>query len=598
MCCHAQSLPEESELHQPVKSAEGFQHLGSNEAVELREEDTPNESVMDVEYLQKENSSSKPKRAQNKSEIDGRKLDVGVYDKFKTDRRLKQFLNFGHQESSISGSRENKLHTEQENAMGFGNEIGEEKDGGKDCFVLSENHVSVSNDPAEMINGQMVNGERQKTEGVSKKLLEVEMIYTTTGKSCSRKTVRGAPAKGEHEMQPEINFVQTMKKDEVTPKTGKHALVISPYKEQHFSQRTHFECQCKERCFTESNSCDILNSEDREFRVCGEDDDSLSGVRDAILLEKAASSFRELAARDGSEKTKLSLQSVSNWVVSGRVESDTNKLRGVSLDKSHFIAEKRVLENTNSNPNAKKPKTTMQGILAVSSGNISETQCAAKVSEPYPLDFAGSPVQNDPSLGTEWLGNAGDLNANTSSSEIISGGGDNFRLSEHGLSKKLFSHDKKVSEKEIPQGKICGLGNINVSRKKWNGEDKLEHGQKCKGVLLVAEMGGRDTSHGIKAPGKNTELQKTFCETEKKTSLAKKEKQNEGDNDNEKKRSTTIVKVPECLCNTNETVNLGMIPKQSKSTFESQNMSRSSDLKLIQHNLNNEYSNDINFFAF
>lgn len=38
MCCHAQSLPGENQLQQPVKSAEGFQHLGCNEDLELREE--------------------------------------------------------------------------------------------------------------------------------------------------------------------------------------------------------------------------------------------------------------------------------------------------------------------------------------------------------------------------------------------------------------------------------------------------------------------------------------------------------------------------------------------------------------------------------
>ncbi|XP_053917266.1 uncharacterized protein LOC128851620 [Cuculus canorus] len=590
MCCHAQSLPEESELHQPVKSAEVFRHLGTNEAVEFREENTPNESLMDVEYLQKDNSSSKPKHMQNKSEINGRKLDVGIYDIIKTDRRLKRFLNFGVQESSISGNRENKLLTEQENAMGFGNQTGEEENGRKDCFVPAKTCVS-----AEMINGQMVNGERLKTQGASKKLLEVEVIYKTTGKNCSRKTGRGAPVKEEHEMEPEINFEQTMKKDEVTQKTGNHAVVVSPYKQQHFS-RTHFERQCKERCFTESNSCDILNSEDKEFQVCGGDSDSLPGIRDAILLEKAASSFRELAAHDGSEKTKLNLQSVSNRVVSGRIESDTNKLHGVSLDKSCSIAEKKILEKTNSNPIPKKAKSTVQNILAVSSGNLSKKQCTAKVSEPYPTDFEGSPVQSDPSLGTEWLGSSGDLNANTSPSEIISGRGDNLPLSENGLSKKLLSHGEKVSEKKIPQSKMCGLDSINISRKKQSGEYKFEQGQKCKDLLLVAEMDGRDKSHSIKAPGKNTELQKMFCETEEKASLAKKEKQKKGDNDIEKKRSTTIVKVPECLCNANETVNLRMILNRPKSTFESQNMSRSSDLKLIQHNLNNEYSNDVNYF--
>ncbi|KAM6208611.1 uncharacterized protein WM294_002601 [Sarcoramphus papa] len=485
MCCHAQSLPEESELQQPVKSAEVFQRLTCNEAVEFREENTPNESMMHVEYLQNDNSSNKPKHTENKLEIDRRKLDVDRYDKIRTDRTLKQFLNFSGQGSSISGNRENKLHTEQENLMGFGNQSKEEN-GRKDCFVSAEICVGVNNDPGEMLNEEIVNGDRQKTEEASKKLPEVEMIHKTTRKKFSRKAGSDVSTKEECEMQSETNFELTTKKDEVTPKTGKHALDISLYKQQHFPLRAHFECQHREHCFTESNSHNTLNSEDREFRVCGEKGNSLSGVRDAIPLEKVESSFRELAAHNGNEKTKLNLQSVSNSGVSGSVERDTNKLYRASLGKSYFIAENKILEKSNLNPN--EAKSTIQEILAVSSGNISENQYAAEVSESYPLDFEVSPVQNDPSLGTELLGNAGDLNANIALSEIISGGEDYFPLSEHGSAKKLLSHNEKVSEKKISQGKIYGLDNINICGKKQSGEDKLEEGQKCKDLLLVAEM--------------------------------------------------------------------------------------------------------------
>ncbi|XP_009472670.1 PREDICTED: CAP-Gly domain-containing linker protein 1-like [Nipponia nippon] len=507
MCCHAQSLPEESELQQPVKSAEVFQRLGCNEAVEFREKDTPNESRMDVEYLQKDKSSSKPKHTENKLEIDIRKSDVDRYDEIKTDRTLKQFLNFSGQEGSISDNRENKLHTEQENLVGF-----------------AEICVSVNNDPGEMLNEQIANGERQKTEGVSKKLPEVEMMHKTTGKNCSRKAGSDVPTKDKCAMQSETNFELTTKKDEATPKTGKHALDISPYKQQHFSPRTHFECQRKEHCFAESNSHTTLNSEDREFQVCGEKGDCLSGVRDATPLEKVASSFRELAAHKGSEKTKLNLQSVSNSCVSCSVERDTNKLHRAPLDKSYFIAENEIPEKTNVNLN--EAKSTMQEILAVPSGNILENWYAAKVSESYPLDFEVSPVQSDPSLGMELLGNTGDLNANIALSEIISGGEDYFPLSEHELAKKLLSHGEKVSEKKISQGKICGWDNINISGKKRSGEDKLEQGQKSKDLLLVAEMDSRDKGRSTKVPGKTTELQKTFCEkTGKKASINLKNKE-------------------------------------------------------------------------
>ncbi|KAM6139339.1 uncharacterized protein FYN12_001981 [Phoenicopterus ruber ruber] len=452
--------------------------------------------MMNVEYLQKDNFSSKPKHTENILEIDRRKLDVDRYDKIKTNRTLKQFLNFNGQESSISGNKENKLHREQENLMGFGNQSKEEEDGRKDCFVSAKICASVNNDPSEMLNEQMVNGERQKTEGVSKKLPELEMIHKTTGKKFSRKAESDVPTKEECEMQSETNFELTTKKDEVTPKTGQHALDISPYNQQDFSPRTPFECQRKEHCFTESNSHNTLSSEDREFQVCGEKRNSLLGVKDAIPLEKVASSFRELVVQNGSEKTKLNLQSVSSPGVSGSVERDTNKLHRASLDESYFVAENEILAKSNLNPN--EAKSTMREILAVSSGNISENQYAAKVSESYPLDFEVSPVQSDPSLGRELLGNADDLNENIAHSEIISGGEDYFPLSEHRLEKKLLSHDEKVSEKKVPQGKIYGLNNINVSGEKQSGEDKLEQGQKCNDLLLDAEMDSRDKGHSTK----------------------------------------------------------------------------------------------------
>lgn len=596
MCCHAQSLPEESERQQPVKSAEVFQRLGCNEAVEFREENTPYESTMDVEYLQKHNSSSKPKHTENKLEIERRKVEVDRHDKIKTDRTLKQFLNFSGQESSINGNRENKLHTEQDNLMGFGNQSKEEN-GRKDCFVSAEICVSMNNDPGEMLNEQIVNEERQKTEAVSKKLPEVEMIHKTTRKKRSRKAGNNVSTKEEREMQSETNFELTVKKDEVAPKTGRHALDMGPYKQQRFSPRTHFKCQCKEHCFTECNNHNTLNSEDRELQVRGQKGDSLSGVRDATPLEKVASSFKKLAVHNQGEKTKLNLQSVSNPGVSGSVERDTNKLHKAPLDKSYFIAENEILEKTNLNPN--EAKSIMREILPVSSGCISERHYAVKVSESYPVDFEVSSVQSDPSLGMELVGNTSDLNANIALSEIISGGEDNFPLSKCGSAKKLLSHGEKVSEKKISQDKICGLDNINISGKKQSEEHRLEQGQKCKDLLLVAEMDSRDKGHSTKVPGKNTELQKIFCKkTGKKASHEKKEKQKKRHNDSEEKRNTTIIKVPEFLCNANETVNLRMILNQSKSTFESQNMSRSGDLKLIEHNLNNEYANDTNYFAF
>lgn len=576
-----------------MKSAEAFQHLGCNEAVEFREENTPNESMVDVEYLQKDNSSSKPKHTENKLEIDRRKLDVARYDKTESDRTLKQFLNVSGQESSTSGNRVNKLHTEQESLIGFHNQTKEEENGRKDHLVSVEVCLSKSSGPGEMLNEQIVNGERQKTGGVSKKLPEMEMIHKSTGKNCSRKARSDVPTKEECEMQLETNFEPTTTKDVVTPKSGKHAVDISPYKEQHFSPRTHFECQHREHCFAESNNHNTLNSS--EFQACDEKGNSISGVSAATPSDKIASSFRELAAHNESKKTPLNLLSVSNPGISGSVERDTNKLHRASLDKCYFIAENETQEKTNLNPN--EAKSTMREMLAVTSGNISGNQYAAKVSESYPLDFEVSPVQSDPGLGMELLGNAGDLHANIALSETNFEGEDCFPLSEHGLAKELLSHDEKVNEKRISEGKICGLDNI--SGKRQSGEDKLKQGQKCKDLLLVAEMNSTDKGHSTKVPRKNTELQKTFCEkTGKKASLEKKEKPKKRDNDNEEKRRTTHFKVPQFLCSATKPVDLRMILNQFKSTFQSPNLSRSSDLKLIEYNVNNEYANDINYFAF
>lgn len=539
-----------------MKSAEVSQRLGCNEAAELREENTPNESMVDVEYLQKDNSSSKPKHTENKLEIDRRKLEVARYDKIKSDRMLKQFLNVSGQESSTNGNRVNKLHTEQESLIGFDNQTKEDENGRRYYFVSAEVCQSVNNGPGEMLNEQIVNRERQKTEGVSKKLPEMEMIHKSTGKSCSRRAGRDVPTKEECEMQLETNFEPTTKKDVVTPKSGKHAVDIGPYKEQHFSPRTPFECQHRERCFAESNSHNTLNSS--EFQACDEEGDSLSSVSDATPSEKIASSFRELAAHNESEKTPLNLQSVSNPGVSGSVERDANKLHRASLDKCYFIAESEIQEKTNLNPN--EAKSTMREMLAVSSGNISGNEYMAKVSESYPFDFEVSPVQSDPNLGMELLGNAGNLNADIALSEINFEGEDYFPLSKHGLTKKHLSHDEKVNEKRISQGKICGLDNINISGKKQSGEDKLKQGQKCKDLLLVAEMNSTDKGHSTKVPGKNTELQKTFCEkTGEKASLEKKEKPKIRDNDNEEKRKTTLFKVPQFLCSANKTADLRMI---------------------------------------
>lgn len=590
MCCHAQSLPEDNQLQQPVKSAEVFQHLGSNEALELREETKPNESMMDSEYLQKQNSSSKPEYTEDKLEMNRRKLNVERCDKIKTDRTLKRHLNFNGQESSISGNRDSKLHTEQESLMGFGNQSKEEKNGRKDCFVSTEICVSVNNDPGEMLNKQIANRERQKTEGMSEKLPEVEMIHKTTEKKNSRKAGSDVSTKQQCEMQLETDFELITKGAEVSPRTGKQASGISPYEQQHFSQGTHFERYCKEHCSTESKSHNTLKSEDREFQVCGEKGDSLSGAGDATPLEKVASSFRKLTVHNGSEQTKLNFQSMSNPGVYCHVERDTDKLQKASLDKGYLLAENAILEKSHLNSN--EVKSTVQEVLTVSSGNISEGHCAAKVSESYPLDFHVSPVQNDQHLGTELLGNDGDLNVNLGLSGVFSGGEHYFPLSEHELAKKLLSPNEKISMKKIPQGNIYGLHNINRSGKKQSGEDSLEQGEKCEDLLLVSEVDSRDEGNSTKVPQKTTGVQKTFGEKlGKKASLEKKEKQTKRDKDNEEKRSTTIIKVPEFLCNADERVNLRMILNQCKSTFELQNTSRSSDLRLIDHNLNNEYAN-------
>lgn len=592
MCCRAQSLPEENQLQRPVKSAEVFQHLGCNEDLELREEKKPNESMMDVKYLQNQNSSSKPEYTEKNLEKNRRKLTVDRYDKIKTGRTFKQLLNVSGQESSISGNRESELHTEQESVMGFGNQSKEENNGRKDCFVSTEICLSVNNDPGEMLSEQIANGGRQKTEGKLKKLPVVEVIHKTTGKKNSRNSGSHISTKEECEMQSEADFELTMKKAEVTPKTAKQALGMSPYKQQHFSQRTNFQCQHEEDCFTESKSHNTLKSEDREFQVCGEKGDPLSGAMDATSLDKVTSSFRELPVHNGSEKTKLNLQSVSNTGVYHHIERNTDKLQKASLDKDCFLIQNEILEKSNLNSN--KAKNAEQEILAVSSGNISVIHCAAKVSESHPLDFQVLPLQNDQHLGTELLGNAGDLNANVSLSGIFSGGEDYFPLSEHELAKKLLSHCEKVSVKKIPQGNTYGLDNINRSGKKQSGEDRLEQGQKYKDLLLVSEGNSRDEGNCKKVPGKTTELQKTFGEKVGiKASFEKKEKQKKREKDNEEKRSTTIIKVPEFLCNANDKVNLRMILNQCKSTFESQNMSRSSDLRLIERNLNNEYANHV-----
>ncbi|XP_059324623.1 dystonin isoform X3 [Ammospiza nelsoni] len=536
-----ESLPGENQLQQPVKSAEGFQPLGCNEDLELREEKKPNESMMDVGYLQNQTASSKPEYPENKVEMNRRKLNVDRYDKLKTDRTFKQLLNVSGQESSISGNRDSKLHTEQDSLMGFGNQTKEEKNGRKDCFISTEICVSVNNDPGEMLKEQIANEERQKTEGKSKKLPKVEMIHKTKGKKNSRRAGSDVSTKEECEMQSEADFDLTTKKAEVTPKTAEQALGISPYKQQHFSQRTHFQCQHKKQCFTESKSHNTLNSEDREFQVYDEKGGSRSRATDVTSLEKVASSFRELAVHDGSENAKLNLQSMSNPGVYCSVERNIHKLEEASLNKDYVLVENEILEKSNLNSN--KAKNKEQEILALSSGNISESDCAAKVSESYPLDFQVSPLQNDQHLGTELLGSAGDLNENLGLSGIFSGGEDYFPLLEHELTKKLLSHYEKVSVKKMPQGNTYGLDSINRSGRKQSGEDRLEQGQKCKDLWTVSEADSRDEGNSTKIPAKTTELQKIFSEKVGiKASFEKQEKEKKKEKHNEEKRSTTVVK--------------------------------------------------------
>lgn len=579
--CHAQSLPDDSELQQPVKSTEVFERLACNEAVEFREENAPNESKMDVEYMQKDNSSDKAKQTENTLEIHRRKLHRD--DKTEGDRTLKKVVNLNDQESSSSGNRENKPHTEQDNVMFFGNQSKEDKNDRKDSIVSAEISVSVNNYPGERLSQQVVNGERQKIEGVSKKLSKVEIIHENKEKSYSRKAGSSVPAKEGYEMQSETNFELTMNNDEVITKTGEHAQSISPHKQQHFSAETFSECQTKEHCFTESSSNTTTNSEGKEFQACGEEVDSLLGLRDAVPLEKVASTFRELGVHNGSEKMKLSLQSVSNPGISGSVERDAKELHRASLGKSYVINQNETVEKSHLNQNEARSAT--QEILAFSSGNILEDQHSTEVSQ------SNQSLNSDPSFSTELLRNAPDLN---SLSETISGGDNHFPFSEHGLAKKVLSHEEEVSERKISQGKICGLDNINTSRKKLSGEDKLEQDQKGEDLLLVAELDSQDKGHSTKVPGKTTDLQKTFCEnTGNEDSLERRKETKIKDSGNEDKRSTTITEVPELLCNANREVKLRMILNQSKSTFESQNKSRSSDLKLIQYNLNNEYTNDI-----
>ncbi|XP_067999072.1 dystonin isoform X6 [Melanerpes formicivorus] len=134
-------------------------------------------------------------------------------------------------------------------------------------------------------------------------------------------------------------------------------------------------------------------------------------------------------------------------------------------------------------------------------------------------------------------------NANTAFSEIMSIKENSFPVSEHGLAKNPSSQDEKASEKKISQNKIYGLDNINTSRQKQNGKGSLDEGQKCKDLVLIAEMDSRGKGCSTKVPGKKPELQKLFCENmRKKASFAKKENQRKRINGNEEKRSTTVKK--------------------------------------------------------
>ncbi|XP_021247322.1 dystonin isoform X10 [Numida meleagris] len=177
-----ENLPDESELQQPVKSAEVFECLGCNEAVEFREESAPNESTMDVEYMQKDNSSRKPKHTENTLEIHRRKLDRS--DKNKIHRTLEQFLNVSDQEGSISGNREYKLSTEQDNVMVFGDQS---KEGGQKDFLSAESSVSANSNPGKRLSQQIVSGERLKIERVTNKLSEVEIMHENKEEKCSKK---------------------------------------------------------------------------------------------------------------------------------------------------------------------------------------------------------------------------------------------------------------------------------------------------------------------------------------------------------------------------------------------------------------------------
>ncbi|XP_068793519.1 dystonin isoform X12 [Struthio camelus] len=532
-----ESLPDESELQKPVKSAEVLEHLGYNEAVESREKNTPPESLMDVEYLQKDNSCSKCKCTENKLESHKGEFEADTYDGIKAARAFKQFLNFSGQESGIRDNRDNKLHTVQESIVGFGNQNEGKENGRKDGFVSAENWVSVNDDPVEMLNQQIVNGVTQKTEGVSEKLSELQAVPKNKVKDFSRKARSSVPKKEEFGMQSETDFTLTTKKDEVIPKTGKHALDISPYEQQHFSARTLFECQHREHCLSESSNHNTLHSEDNQ--AYDEECDSLSAVRYAVPVEKVASSFRELAVYNGNENVmKLSLRSGSNPGVSDSDEKDTKKVHGTSLDESCYLTEIKIRGKSNVNPN--KAKSRVQGILDISSGNI-ENQHTAEVSESHTLDFEMPPVQSDPSLSIELLGNAGDRNDKIVLSEFVSGGENYFRFSEHGLGKKLLSHDEKLSDKEMLQRKIYGLDNINISENKLSGENNLEQGEKYQDLLLVGEMESKDKGHSTNILGKTGKLQKTVCEnTGNKYSLEKEEKQKKKVNDNEEKRTTDI----------------------------------------------------------
>ncbi|XP_015140368.2 dystonin isoform X33 [Gallus gallus] len=325
-----ENLTDQSELQQPVKSAEVFECLGCNEAVEFPEESAPNESTMDVEYMQKDNSPRKPKHTESTLEIHRRKLDRS--DENKTDRTLKQFLSVSGQESSISGDREYKLCSEQDSVMVFGDHS--KGDCRKDCFLSAEASVSADSNPGKRLSQQIVSGERLKIEGETNKLSEMDEVHENKEKKCSRK------------------------------------------------------------------------------------------------------------------------------------------------------------------------------------------------------------AQSDPNLDRELLGNAQDLNT---PSEIISGGENIFP--EHKLGKKLLSREETVNEKKISQGKIYGLDSINIKRKKLSGENELAQDQKYKDLWLVAEMESKDTGQSTNIPGKNTELQNTFCEnTVSKISLEKKEKPKKKDSDNEDKWSPTIIK--------------------------------------------------------